>query len=140
MSNPLISMKVNAGVCYLDVALCTRRSAGVYMCIASNRLGRDQTSCKVVVEGIQLTGNSYQKPDATPLKGQRPKHAYMLLDCYLIKQSKVKTCLDAFGLLLDCYVVKVVQGEIEFKFKLLFFFPFLAEIWFKPKSMHDEWA
>ena len=85
MSNPLISTEVNVGVCCLNVGLCTRQSAGVYLCITSNRLGRDQTSCKVVVEGIQLTGNSYQKPDATPLKGQRSKHAYTLLDCYLVK-------------------------------------------------------
>ena len=108
MSNPLISTEVNAGVCCLDMALCTCRSAGVYMCIASNRLGRDQTSCKVVVEGIQLTGNSYRKPDATPLKGQRSKHAYTLLDCYLVIKSKVKTCLHALGLLSR----QIVRGQI----------------------------
>ena len=50
-SNPLVSTEVNAGVCSLEVALCSRGDAGVYVCSATNHLGRDQTRCKVVVEG-----------------------------------------------------------------------------------------
>ena len=55
LSDPLISTEVNAGVCSLEVALCTRQSAGIYVCTATNHLGRDQTRCKVVVEGNALS-------------------------------------------------------------------------------------
>ena len=51
LANPQFSTAMNAGVCSLEVALCTRQNAGVYACVAANKLGEDQTQCKVVVEG-----------------------------------------------------------------------------------------
>ena len=41
----------SVGICSLEISSCDVGDAGRYTCVAVNKLGRDETSCKITVNG-----------------------------------------------------------------------------------------
>lgn len=45
------SVAYNDGVVALEIPSCTVEDSGTYICVATNNLGEDRTTCTVKVEG-----------------------------------------------------------------------------------------